>query len=91
MHNFSLGAYNGYDSDIDVSNSRHVNRIFEIWTNQRHDEFAAKISGKTDFIIKTKLETTYDQLVYAAPYNEKNLDGLAETLDVIMKKIENST
>lgn len=65
-----------------------MNQIFEIWTNQEHNEFAAKLSGKGDFVIKTNLETTYDKLIYAAPYAEKNLDGLAETLDFIVKKME---
>lgn len=62
--------------------------MFEIWTNEDHSEFAAKLSGLQGFILKTNLETTYTQIVYSAPYYERNLEGLARVLDVVLKKME---
>ena len=62
--------------------------VFEIWTDEQAQEFAAKVSGQPRFILKTKLDTEYTRIIYAAPYVEKNLDGLAVILDRIVKEIE---
>ena len=62
--------------------------VFEIWTDERAEEFAAKVSGQSQFILKTKLDAEYTRIIYAAPYVEKNLEGLAVILDKIVKEIE---
>ena len=62
--------------------------VFEIWTDDRSQEFAAKVSGQSQFILKTKLDVEYTRIIYAAPYVEKNLEGLAVILDKIVKEIE---
>jgi hypothetical protein len=62
--------------------------VFEIWTDDSAGEFAAKVSGQPRFILKTKLDVEYTRLIYAAPFVEKNLDGLAVILDRIVKEIE---
>jgi hypothetical protein len=62
--------------------------IFEIWSNEDADEYAAKISGNPQFIMKTSFKVEYTRLVYAAPYVEKNLDGLAVILDKIVAQLE---
>lgn len=62
--------------------------VFEIWTDEQAQEFAVKVSGQPQFILKTKLDAEYISIIYAAPYVEKNLDGLAVMLDRIVKEIE---
>ena len=62
--------------------------VFEIWTDERAEEFAAKVSGQSRFIMKTKLDVEYTRIIYAAPYVERNLEGLTVILDRIVKEIE---
>lgn len=62
--------------------------IFEIWSNEDGDECGAKISGNPEFIMKTNLKAEYTRLIYAAPYVEKDLDGLAAIVDKIIAQLE---
>ncbi|HVX02067.1 MAG TPA: hypothetical protein VHA09_02840 [Nitrososphaera sp.] len=64
--------------------------IFEIWSNDNASDYAAKISGQQKFLIKTSTRTEYTQLIYAAPYTEENLEGLAYIIDRIVTGHHNS-
>lgn len=62
--------------------------IFEIWSNEDADEYAAKISGNSQFIMKTSPSAKYTRLVYAAPYAENDPDRLAAILDKFVIQME---
>jgi hypothetical protein len=62
--------------------------IFEIWSNEDADEYAAKVSGNSQFIMKTSLNAKYTRLVYAAPYAENDPDRLAAILDKLVTQLE---
>lgn len=62
-------------------------RMFEIWTNDDASEFAAKLSGTGKFIIRTNLESTYSRILYAAPFVEQNVNGLAKILDAMLREM----
>lgn len=62
-------------------------RTFEIWTNEDASKFAAKLSGTGKFIIKTNLESTYSRILYAAPFVEQNVNGLAKMLDAMLREM----
>ena len=62
--------------------------MFEIWTNDDASEFAAKLSGNSKFIVKTNLESKYSRLLYAAPFIENNVNGLAHVIDAMLKEMD---
>lgn len=63
-------------------------RMFEIWTNDDASEFAAKLSGTGKFIIRTNLESKYSRILYAAPFVEQNVNGLAKILDAMLREMD---
>jgi hypothetical protein len=65
-------------------------QMFEIWTNDDASEFAAKLSGNSKFIIKTNLNSTYSRLLYAAPFVENNVNGLAHIIDAMLREMDRS-
>lgn len=65
-------------------------QVFEIWTNEDASEFAAKLAGRSKFLIKTNLNTTYSRILFAAPLVEESLNGLAVMLDAVLREMDGS-
>lgn len=90
VHLLSVRSSSGHGLDIVADRLLILTMVqmFEIWTNEDASEFAAKLSGNRKFIIKTNLETTYSRLMYAAPFVENNVSGLAHIIDAMLSEMD---
>jgi len=58
--------------------------LLEIWTNDDANEFAVRLSGQPDPVLRTSPYAEYTRIIFAAPYEADNLASLASLVEVLI-------
>ena len=59
-------------------------RLLEVWTNEDANEFAVRLSGQPEPVLRTSPQAEYMRIIFAAPYEADNLASLAKLVEVLI-------
>jgi len=62
--------------------------LYEVWINDDANEFAVRLSGQPEPVLRTSDKTQYTNVIYAAPYTCNKLGSLEKMVDEFIKDNE---